>query len=209
MAEMRKRESGGTGRPVAESALEPIRPCMDLTFRGLFGPPDVPSLSCLTWPVPCPQRIWCKAGHGSTKPVFSFLTKSHPSTGEAPCSSMAQLGIFQVHVTFICCCYLVVQSCLTLCDPIDCSPTGSSVHGISQARILEWVAISSSRRSSQPRDQTSISCMAGRFFTTGPPEKPSPTSEHFKIYFSHDLLGSFLVPISEIPRQHILMKYSL
>ena len=44
-----------------------------------------------------------------------------------------------------------LQSCLTLCDPLDCSPPGSSVHEIFQARILEWVTISSSRRSSQPR----------------------------------------------------------
>ena len=46
----------------------------------------------------------------------------------------------------------VSQSCLTLCDPIDCGPPGSSVHGVFQARILEWVAISFSRGSSQPRD---------------------------------------------------------
>ena len=50
-----------------------------------------------------------------------------------------------------------VLSCVWLCDPVDCSPPGSSVHGISQARILEWVAISSSRGSSWPRVQTSIS----------------------------------------------------
>ena len=43
---------------------------------------------------------------------------------------------------------LVTQSCLTLCDPVDCSPPGSSVHGILQARVLEWVAISFSRGSS-------------------------------------------------------------
>ena len=53
----------------------------------------------------------------------------------------------------------------TLCDPMDCSPPGSSVHGILQARILEWVAISFSRGSSQPRDRTQVSCIAGRFFT--------------------------------------------
>ena len=47
---------------------------------------------------------------------------------------------------------LVTQSCLTLCDPMGCSPPGSSVHGILQARILEWVAMSSSRGYSQPRD---------------------------------------------------------
>ena len=49
--------------------------------------------------------------------------------------------------------------------PMDCSPPGSSVHEIFQARILEWVAISFSRGSSQPRDQTQVSCTAGRFFT--------------------------------------------
>ena len=56
------------------------------------------------------------------------------------------------------------QSCPTLCNPVDCSPPGSSVHGILQARILEWVAISSSRGSSQPRDRTQVSCIAGRRF---------------------------------------------
>ena len=52
----------------------------------------------------------------------------------------------------------VAQSRLTLFNPLDCSPPGSSVHGILQARIWEWVAISYSRGSSQPRDQTSVSC---------------------------------------------------
>ena len=63
-------------------------------------------------------------------------------------------------------------SCPTLCDPMDCSPPGSSVHGIFQARILEWVVISSSRGSFQPRGWTHISCLAGRFFTTEPPGNP-------------------------------------
>ena len=58
----------------------------------------------------------------------------------------------------------VAQSCPTLCDPVDCSPPGSSVHGILQARILEWVAISFSRGSSWPRDQTQVSRIAGRHF---------------------------------------------
>ena len=52
---------------------------------------------------------------------------------------------------------LVTQSCPTLCDPMDCSPPGSSVHGTFQARILEWVAISFSRGSSRPKDQTWVS----------------------------------------------------
>ena len=53
----------------------------------------------------------------------------------------------------------VTQSCLTLCNPMDCSLPGSSVHGISQARISEWVAISYSRGSSRPRDRTCVSCI--------------------------------------------------
>ena len=67
--------------------------------------------------------------------------------------------------------YVHIQSCLTLCDTMDWSPPGSSVHCIFQVRILEWVAISSSRGFSQPRDQTHGSCvsaLAGRFFATEP-----------------------------------------
>ena len=60
---------------------------------------------------------------------------------------------------------LVAQSCLTLCDPMDHSPPGSSGHRILQARTLEWVAISFSRASSQARDQTWVSHIAGRLFT--------------------------------------------
>ena len=60
----------------------------------------------------------------------------------------------------VCVCVLVNQSCPVLCHPVDCSPPGSSVHGILQARILEWVAIPLSRGSSQSRDQTWVSCIA-------------------------------------------------
>ena len=59
----------------------------------------------------------------------------------------------------------VAQSCPTLCDPMDGSLPGSAVHGIFQARILEWAAISFSRGSSQPRDQTRVSWIADRCFT--------------------------------------------
>ena len=57
------------------------------------------------------------------------------------------------------------QSCPTLCDPMDCNPPGSSVHGIFQAKILEWVAISFSRESSWPRDWTRVSRVVGKCFT--------------------------------------------
>ena len=71
-----------------------------------------------------------------------------------------------------------------LCYLMDCSPPGSSVHGILQARILKWFAISSSRGSSQSRDRTCISCLAGRFFTTEPSGKPKPpfTWRHFQFW---------------------------
>ena len=77
-------------------------------------------------------------------------------------------------ITQVCVC-MHAQSCLTLCDPMDCSQPGSSAQGILQGRILEWVAMPSSRGSSRPRDQTHISCcpcIAGRFFITEPPGKP-------------------------------------
>ena len=59
---------------------------------------------------------------------------------------------------------LVARSCPTLGDSMDCSPPGSSVHRILQTRILEQVAIAFSSGSSQPRDQTRVLCIAGRFF---------------------------------------------
>ena len=61
-------------------------------------------------------------------------------------------GIYKTHVCvcmYVCVCVLVAQLCPILCDPMDCSPPGSSVHGIHQARILEWVAMPFSRGSSQ------------------------------------------------------------
>ena len=70
----------------------------------------------------------------------------------------------------------VAQSRLTLCNPMDGSPPGSSVYRIHQARILDWIAISFSRGSSQPRDWTwvgfNVSCIAGRFFTIWATGKP-------------------------------------
>ena len=71
-----------------------------------------------------------------------------------------------------------LQSCLTLCDPMECSLPDCSVHGILQARIPEWAAMHSFRGSSQPKDQTHISCRsctAGGFFTTEPPGKSKNT----------------------------------
>ena len=77
-----------------------------------------------------------------------------------------------------------LQCCLTLCDPMDYSLPGSSVHGILQWRILEWVAISFSRGSSQPRDQTWVSCIAGRFFTVWGTKDALVTYQNITYLFS-------------------------
>ena len=76
---------------------------------------------------------------------------------------------------------LVAQSRLTLCNPMGCSLPVSPVREILQARILEWVALPSSRGSSWPRDWTNVSCgscIAGRFFTAEPPGKPHILLKH-------------------------------
>ena len=70
-----------------------------------------------------------------------------------------------VSISSVCVCVLVAQSCRILCNPMDCSQPGSSIHGILQARILEWVAICFSRRYSWPRDGTRVSHAVGIFFT--------------------------------------------
>ena len=57
------------------------------------------------------------------------------------------------------------SECQTLCDPVGYNLPGSSIHGILQVRVLEWVAISFSRESSRPKDRTRVSCIAGRHFT--------------------------------------------
>ena len=100
----------------------------------------------------------------------------------------------------------LLQPCLTLCNPIDCSPPDSSVYGIFQARILEWVAMSSSRGSSQLRDQTHISCIAGRFFTMEPPGKPSTLDAGVLSHLSHVQL--FVTPWTVAHQVTLSMDFS-
>ena len=87
---------------------------------------------------------------------------------------------------------LVAQSCTTLWDPRDCSPPGSSVHRISQARILEWVAMSFSRGLRDPGIQPVSPALAGRFFTIGPPE--ACTSHHVAVVELLSRVGLFATP---------------
>ena len=87
-----------------------------------------------------------------------------PDPGIKPGSPALQLDSLPTELqgkpVCVCVCMyvLVAQLCLTLCTPLDCSPPGSSVHGILQERILEWVVIPFSSRSSPPRNQTQVSC---------------------------------------------------
>ena len=85
----------------------------------------------------------------------------------------------------------ITQSCPTLCNPMGCSPPGSSVLGILQATILERVVLPSSKRSSPHRDRTCISCLAAGFFTTAHPEKPCPTWLPPNSAFFHRYVGLF------------------
>ena len=87
-----------------------------------------------------------------------LLSQSVPGAGATLVNgTVPDLRYFSCNSGWACVCS-VAQSCPTLCDPMDHSLPGSSVHGIPQARILEWVAISSSRGSSWPRDRTQVSC---------------------------------------------------
>ena len=113
------------------------------------------------------------------------------------------------------------RSCLTLCDPVDCSLPGSSVHGILQERILEWVAISFSRVPSQHRDQTQVSCIAGRFFTiwatrecivSGQMENPNLCLKHrvFHLHLQFQSEISIRAGVfSFFPQQRICPRFSL
>ena len=134
-----------------------------------------------------------RSGRGSRKQMLGLIhgantseefwsageALEHPDTWVKHLKSRKSIKsfIYLVSIIYFCipinfaCMYVCVQSCPTLCDPMDCSPPGPSVHGILQARILEWIAISYSRGSSRPRNQTWISCIscnAGGLFPTEP-----------------------------------------
>ena len=104
----------------------------------------------------------------TTHSGLHFCDSSQPSQPDVPATGLwnSTIGIdfrtllthiLLLQLSFLFVCLFFNKPCLTLCDPMDCSPPGSTVHGIFQAIILEWVAISSSRRYSWPRDQTHVS----------------------------------------------------
>ena len=101
--------------------------------------------------------------HGQVEPIdFSLQEGITNSEVADTITTGVPLHYSFWNLGFMC---LVSQLSPNICDPMDCSPPGSHVHGILQARILEWVGMPSSRWSSQPRDQTQVFCIASGFFT--------------------------------------------
>ena len=105
-----------------------------------------------------------------SKTVWAWKKKRSKSKGyqEISCNRLERNktdSLLNMVIQLVCVCLLVAQLGTTLCDSMDCSLPGSSVHGILQARTLEWVAIYFSRGFSRLRDQTQVSCTAGRFFS--------------------------------------------
>ena len=111
------------------------------------------ALGC-AWRVLLPERSWKAPLRGSLGPSL----RAALGCDECVCAQARMCQIVRTrdfHLdTFQTPYVLVAQSCLTLGDPMDCNPPGSSVHGILQARILEWVAMPFARGSFRPRDQT-------------------------------------------------------
>ena len=112
--------------------------------------------SCSVWALEQNQWLWCRA-------LVAHSMCSLPRAEIEPMSALARRFLI------IGGCVLVAQLCPTFCNPTYCSPPGFSVHGVLQARILEWIAIHFSRGTSQPRDWTLVSCIAGKFFTVWAP----------------------------------------
>ena len=103
-------------------------------------------------------------------PVWCFLLTMKASSEDTWRESLPRLHwqfqkVFKWGILLLETCVCVWLHCVWLCNPMDCSPPGSPVHGILQARALEWVAIPFFRGSSRPTDQSWVSCIAGGFFT--------------------------------------------
>ena len=130
-------------------------------------------------------NVWLSPSQKFSAVICETLSDASP---KVTCPKLAPSGsdsfykciLFCFKIRNVCVC---AQSCLTLCDPMGCSPLGSADHRIFQARILEWVAISSSRESSWPRDQTLVSCTAGKFIACSYYGSPWLRIYPFKLVF--------------------------
>ena len=139
------------------------------SIRGRTCPSSVLSQSTSWLPLSSAPTSWSSSTIFSGTPVkcplvteelkdFSSTVSWQFTTSRECCYMWASRRHFVVNIRRQCvrACWLL-QSCPTVCEPVDCSPPGSSVHGILQARLLEWIAMPSSKGSSWPRDQTHIS----------------------------------------------------
>ena len=118
----------------------------------------------------CRRSLYCLSHQGSHRYLYlctseAILFCKH-NTKNRTFSKDTLFFLKFAPLEHLCACMLTAQSCLTLCDPMNYSSPGSSVQGMLQARILEWVAFPFSGGSSQPRDRTQVSRIAGRFFTS-------------------------------------------
>ena len=139
---------------------------------------------------------WVSAFKGLLLPARHFIEVSssyhpakkwhHPAKKWSACKQ-GQHTFWFLHLLTVKC-VKVAQSCPTLCNPMDCSPPGSTVRGILQARVLEWVAIPFSRGSSETRDWTRGSCTIGRFLTVW-----APRGAHLFINFTNISWASIML----------------
>ena len=114
----------------------------------------------------------------------TFLCLLHWQVGSLPLTTPGKphMCVCMYIYRYVCMCAKSLQLCLTLCGLMNCSPPGSSVHGILQAGILEWVGMSSPGGSSWPRDRTWVSCIAGRFFTIWATREAPYTYVYIQLY---------------------------
>ena len=118
---------------------------------------------------------------------------------------ITKLTNFMVSIWRVCVCVLVAQSCPTLCDSIDCSPPGYSVHGILQVRILEWVPKPFPRGSSQHRDPIQVSQTLGRFFTVWATREAQSRSHKMQGWMTHKLESRFVGEISTTSNMQMIL----
>ena len=128
---------------------------------------------------PLEMKMMMKMKKGEEKGLnYDILWKLHPYWKEMKFQQSDEMIPCVKHLGWVCVrvCMLLLQSCLTLCNSMDCSLPGFPVHGILQARILEWVDMPSSKGSSWPRDQTHmsyVSCIGRQvLLPLAPPGKP-------------------------------------
>ena len=146
----------------AQSISLPALRCPEFSYAGAWLWEE-----CLAWvPFQCPRGpgLPCGTSGGSlqlSEAEISIMTAAqHVLRVDGVPAHSRNSAPGRACVVSLLPCFLVTKLCLTLCSHMDCSPTGSSVHGVSQTRILEWVAISFCRGSSQPRDRINISCIS-------------------------------------------------